>query len=214
MTQPEGTVFILDDDADVRDAIQELLRSVRLCAEALATPSEFLQNYDPERPACLLLDMRLPGMSGLRLQDELIARGIDLPIIFMTGCADLAVAVEAMKKGAYDFMEKPLGDQALLDRVNAALREDQRRRRHRMGMAALHQKLTMLTAREREVLDLLRAGKTTNAVARALGISQKTVQVHRSRVLETLEVQSSLELVILLHRWDHAPAQHPVLAHA
>jgi RNA polymerase sigma factor (sigma-70 family) len=214
MTQPEGTVFILDDDTDVREAIQELLRSVRLGAEAFATPSEFLQNSDPERPGCLLLDMRLPGMSGLRVQDELITRGIDLPIIFMTGYADLTAAVEAMKKGAYDFMEKPLGDQALLDRVNAALREDQRRRQHRMRMAALHQKLTLLTAREREVLDLLRAGKTTNAVARALGISQKTVQVHRSRILETLEVQSSLELVVLLHTWDHAPAQHPVLAHA
>jgi len=138
-------------------------------------------------------------MSGLRLQDELIARGITLPIIFISGHGDLPMAVEAMKKGAFDFLEKPVGDQALLDRISAALAEDQQRRRTHARIQTLQKELDLLTAREREVLALLKAGKSTNAIAETLSITQKTAQVHRARILEKLQVESVPELMAVLH---------------
>jgi two-component system response regulator DctR len=141
-------------------------------------------------------------MSGLRLQEELTARDIPLPIIFITGHGDLPMAVEAMKKGAFDFLEKPVGDQALLDRINAALAEDQRRQRSRREVKVLQEKLALLTSREREVLDLLKAGKSTSAIAEALKISQKTAQVHRTRVLEKLQVESVPALLTALRRFN------------
>ena len=202
MNEVESTVFIVDDDQAVRTGLQELVTSIRLRAETFATAPEFLDAYDPARPGCLLLDVRLPGMSGLRLQDELIARGVDLPVIFISGHGDLPMAVEVMKKGAFDFIEKPVGDQALLDRINAALAEDERRREDRVQLEAFRRKLSELTPREQEVLHLLRSGKTTAAIAKTLDISQKTVQVHRTRILEKLEVNSIPELMTLLHRFD------------
>ena len=149
-----------------------------------------------------MLDVRLPGMSGLRLQEELIARGITLPIIFITGHGDLPMAVEAMKKGAYDFLEKPVGDQMLLDLINAALAEDQRQRQTRVEVDAFQGKLALLTAREREVLELLKAGRSTTAIAETLEISQKTAQVHRTRILEKLQIESVPVLLTALHRFD------------
>jgi len=204
MNESPGTVFLVDDDIDIRDALKLLLQSMRLRVQTFASASEFLTSYDPEWPGCLLLDVYLPGMSGLRLQDELIAHGIDLPIIFLTGHSDLAVAVEAMKKGAYDFLEKPVRDQVLIDQVNAALAEDDCRRRRRRRIAIVQQKLGLLTAREQEVLDLLWAGKTTRALAESLGVSQKTVQVHRSQILKKVNARSLLELITLLHGVDRA----------
>ena len=195
MSEPQATVFIVDDDKAVRDGLAELIDSVRLRPRTFGTAHEFLDAYDPSQPGCLLLDVRLPGMSGLRLHDELIARGIRIPIIFISGHGDLPMAVEAMKKGAYDFLEKPVGDQALLDRINAALAEDLRRRKSQMEVAALLGKLDLLTPREREVLELLRAGKPTSVIAKALNISQKTVQVHRTRILEKMEVDTITALV-------------------
>jgi two-component system, LuxR family, response regulator FixJ len=202
MLKPESTVFVVDDDEPVREGLAELMRTIQLNTETFATAHEFLESYDRSQPGCLLLDVRLPGMSGLRLQDELIARGIALPVIFITGHGDLPMAVEAMKKGAYDFLEKPVGDQALLDRINAALAEDQRRRRTRVEVDAFQGKLALLTAREREVLDLLKTGKSTTAIAETLAISQKTAQVHRTRILEKLQVESVPALLTALHRFD------------
>lgn len=198
----EPTVFVVDDDQPVREGLAELMSTIQLNAQMFATAHEFLESYDSARPGCLLLDVRLPGMSGLRLQDELIARGITLPIIFVTGHGDLPMAVEAMKKGAYDFLEKPVGDQMLLDLINAALAEDRRRRQTRGEVDAFQGKLALLTAREREVLELLKVGKSTTTIAETLGISQKTAQVHRTRILEKLQVESVPVLLTALHRFD------------
>jgi two-component system, LuxR family, response regulator FixJ len=210
MNESSGTVFLVDDDTEVRDALTLLLQSVRLCVQTFASASEFLTSYDPDQPGCLVLDVHLQGMSGLTLQDELTAHGIDLPIIFLTGYRDLAVAVEAMKKGAYDFLEKPVRDQVLIDRVYGALAEDDCRRRRRTRIAVFQQKLGLLTAREREVLDLLWAGKTTRAVAGSLGISQKTAQTHRARILKKVNARSVLELVVFLHRAAPVTIQRPL----
>ena len=200
MPEIEPTVFIVDDDPAVSEGLKELVRTIQLKVETFATAQAFLESYHPSRPGCLVLDVRLPGMSGLRLQDELIARGITLPIIFISGHGDLAMAVEAMKKGAYDFMEKPVGDQMLLDRINAALSEDQRRRTVHAECESFQKAASRLTSREHEVLALLKAGKSTNAIAETLGISQKTVQVHRTRILEKLHVESVPALLTILHR--------------
>jgi RNA polymerase sigma factor (sigma-70 family) len=202
MAELEPTVFIVDDEEAVRNSLEELVRTIKLNAETFATAQAFLESYDVSRPGCLLLDVRLPGISGLRLQDELIARGINLPIIFITGHGDLPMAVEAMKKGAYDFLEKPVGDQALLDRINAALSEDRQRCKTRREVETLQEKLALLTSREREVLDLLKTDKSTSAIAKTLEISQKTAQVHRTRILEKLQVESVPALLTVLHRFN------------
>jgi len=202
MSDLQTTVFIVDDDKAVRDGLAELTGTIRLRTRTFSSAQEFLDVYDPAQPGCLLLDVRLPGMSGLRLQDELIARGVILPIIFISGHGDLPMAVEAMKKGAYDFLEKPVGDQALLDRINAALAEDLRRRESRVEVTALKQKLDLLTPREQEVLELLRVGKPTSVIAKTLGISQKTVQVHRTRILEKMQVDTVAALVTALHHCE------------
>lgn len=202
MPEPESTVFIVDDDQPVREGLAELMRTIQLNTEVFATAAEFLESFDRSRPGCPLLDVRLPGMSGLRLQDEMTARDITLPVIFITGHGDLPMAVEAMKKGAYDFLEKPIGDQALLDLINAALAEDQRRRKTWVEVNAFQERLTLLTSREREVLDLLKAGKSTTAIAETLEISQKTAQVHRTRILEKLQVEPVPALLTALHRFN------------
>ena len=202
MFESVSTVFVVDDDESVREGLAELIRTIQLNAETFATAHEFLESYDRSRPGCLLLDARLPGMSGLGLQDELIARGIALPIIFITGHGDLSMAVEAMKKGAYDFLEKPVGGQMLLDLINAALAEDQRRRQTRVEVDAFQGKLALLTSREREILELLKAGKSTTAIAETLEISPKTVQVHRTGILEKLQIKSVPVLLTALHRFD------------
>jgi RNA polymerase sigma factor (sigma-70 family) len=199
MSESEATVYIVDDDPAVREGLAELMDSVRLTAQVFGSAQEFLDAYDPSRPGCLVLDVRLPGMSGLRLQDEMIARNFKVPIVFISGHGDLPMAVGAMKKGAYDFLEKPVGDQVLLDVVNAALSEDRKRQQMHVAAAALEEKLATLTAREREVFDLLKVGKPTRAIAKQLGISQKTAQAHRMRVLEKLGVDSADALIALLH---------------
>lgn len=200
MQEFEPTVFIVDDDEPTRAGLAELVHTIKLNAEIFATAQEFLDSYDPGRPGCLVLDVRLPGMSGLRLQEELHARRIPLPIIFISGHADLPMAVEAMKQGAYDFLEKPVGDQALLDRIHAALSEDRRRRQTQGEVEAYQSRLARLTAREHEVLDLLKVGKSTNAISETLHMSQKTAQVHRTRILEKLQAESVPDLLTTLHR--------------
>jgi len=209
MSDLQSTVFIVDDDKAVRDGLAELTNTVRLRTQTFSSAQEFLDVYDPAQPGCLVLDVRLPGMSGLRLQDELISRGVVLPIIFISGHGDLPMAVEAMKKGAYDFLEKPVGDQALLDRINAALAEDRRRRESRVEVTAIKQKLDLLTPREHEVLQLLRVGKPTSVIAKTLGISQKTVQVHRTRILEKIQVDTVAALATAMHHYETARQGSP-----
>ena len=193
--QNDATVFVVDDDAGMRDSLRWLLESVSLAVEAYATAEEFLAIYDPGRPGCLVLDLRMPGMSGLELQQELQARRAVLPIIIITAYGEVPAAVRAMKAGAIDFLEKPFSDQLLLDRVQRALETDRHEREHRSSQAKVAGRLARLTTRERQVMEGVVAGKANKVIAADLGISQKTVEAHRARVMHKLEVDSVPELV-------------------
>ena len=192
---PLPTVFVVDDDAAVRDAMQWLIESVGLSVRVFPSAPEFLDAYDTRMPGCLLLDMRMPGMSGLALQQQLVERGINLPVIVITGHGDVQMAVQAMKLGAVEFIEKPFSDDLLLDRIQQAVQYDAQRRQadaHHREARALVDKLS---AREREVLEELLKGKANKEVAVALNISVKTVEVHRAHINEKLGVHSVVALV-------------------
>lgn len=188
------TVFVVDDDEAVRRALKLLLESAGLAVEPFASADEFLAGYDPGRPGCLVLDIRMPGMSGLTLQDHLLARGISIPVIMITGHGDVAMAVGAVKKGAVDFIQKPFDDEVLLERVRHALHVDADQRRENAQKAEFDSRLNRLTPREREVLDLLIAGKGNKEIAFDLGLSRKTVDIHRSHVMMKLGVDSLLDV--------------------
>jgi FixJ family two-component response regulator len=189
------TVFVVDDDAAVRDSLVMLLESVGQRAKAFASAADFLAGYDPEQPGCLVLDIRMPGMSGLELQERLNAIGAILPIIFVTGHGDVPVAVKAMRAGAVDFLQKPYNEQELLDRVHQALTADGQRRRELGGRDAIVARFERLTPREREVLELILDGKRNKNVASALGVSQRTVEIHRARVMEKTGATSFAHLM-------------------
>jgi len=193
MTQ-ESTVFVVDDDEAVRKALKLLLESAGLRVQVFASADEFLAGHDPKRPGCLVLDIRMPGMSGLTLQDQLIARRISIPVIMITGHGDVAMAVGAVKKGAIDFLQKPFDDQTLLDRVQQALEIDAEQRREIARKAEFESRLARLTPREREVLDLLIVGKGNKEIALELGLSRKTVDIHRAHVMMKFGVDSLLEI--------------------
>lgn len=195
MSPNEPTVFIVDDDASVRDALEYLLRSVGLGAKKFASATEFLQAYDPGSPGCLVLDVRMPGMSGLELQEELEERGSTLPIIFVTAHGDVPMAVHAVKAGAVDFLIKPFRDQELLDRVQQAIQDDAKVRDQLENRAAIVDCIGSLTPREREVMDMVVDGKANKVIAIDLGISQRTVEIHRARVMEKMQVASVAQLV-------------------
>ncbi|MBI1853660.1 MAG: response regulator transcription factor [Planctomycetes bacterium] len=186
---------MVDDDEALRRSLEWLLGSVSLQAESYASANEFLEAYDPDRPGCLVLDVRLVGMSGLELQETLTARGIPLPVIIVTGHADVAMAIRVLHAGAIDLIEKPYSDQALLDRVHQAISLDAERRRERLRHAGVRARLERLTPREREVMDLVVAGKANKQIAAALHLSPKTVEVHRASVMKKLEADSIAALV-------------------
>lgn len=192
---PQATVFIVDDDSSVRVAMQFLLRTVEMHAEAFASADEFLDRYDGKRSGCLVLDIRMPGMGGLELQERLLALGSSMPIIFITGHADVPMAVEALRKGAFDFIQKPFRDQELLDRISEALSVDRRQRSERENRSEIEARLSKLTNREREVLALVVTGKPNKVIAYELGSSQRTVEIHRSRVMDKMQARSLAELV-------------------
>ncbi len=198
MEPPEQTVFIVDDDEAVRDSLEILCRSVGLKAETFASATAYLEAHDPDRAGCLVLDIRMPGMSGLQLQKRLEELGSPPPIIFITGHGDVPMAVGAIQRGAVDFIQKPFRDQDLLDRIQQALELDVERRRELHKRRELERRLERLTAREREVLDLVVAGNPNKVVAGELGLSQRTVEIHRSHVMEKMEVESLAELVRLV----------------
>lgn len=204
METTETSVFIVEDDAAAREGYQDLVESIGLKARAFSSAEEFLDSYDDEWCGCLLLDVRMPGMSGLKLQDELNRRGSKLSILFLTGHGDVAMAVEALKKGAMDFVEKPSGGQHLLDKVHDAIKESARLRQKEMAAKDIRSKLDLLTSREREVLDCVRAGKQAKVIARELGLSRKTVDWHLSIIRQKMDVESSSELILLLHRAGQA----------
>lgn len=191
----EPTVFVVDDDPAMRDSLRWLLESVGLSVRTYATAAAFLADRDPGAPGCLILDVRMPGMSGLDLQEELGRRGTDLPTIVVTGHAEVPMAVRAVKAGAIDFIEKPFSDQLLLDRVRQAIEIDRQEREARERREEARRRVGHLTPREREVLDLVVVGKANKEIASALGLSPKTVEVHRARVMEKMEVDSLADLI-------------------
>ncbi|MGP8032962.1 MAG: response regulator transcription factor [Steroidobacteraceae bacterium] len=194
--QPQAaTVFIVDDDEGVRNSLRFLLTSVGLATRALGSASEFLDTYKPSQPGCLVLDVRMPGMSGLELQQQLNLRGAVIPVIFITGHGDIPMAVEAMQQGAFDFLQKPFRDQDLIDRIQRALERDVRNRASLALHARIRERLDSLTPREREVLSLMTRGKPNKVMAAELGVSQRTVEIHRARVMEKSGAASLAQLV-------------------
>lgn len=194
-TSARPTIFIVDDDAAVRDALKLLLRSVGQAVETYASAQEFLDVYSEDRPGCLVLDIRMPGMSGLELQQKLNERHSILPIIFITGHGDVPMAVEAMQAGAVDFIQKPFRDQDLIDRINQALEKDANNRAALGERNDIRKRLETLTPREREVLELVVHGKANKVIAGDLKLSQRTVEIHRARVMEKMQASSLAHLV-------------------
>ncbi len=205
MTEREGqapTVFVVDDDPAIRIAMQALMESVNLRHEIFSSADEFLEQYNDDQAGCLILDIRMPGLGGLELQEVLVQRRSALPIIFITGHGDVPMAVEAMQKGAVDFIQKPFRDQDLLDRIHDALKADRERRVEQRQRSEVAERVSRLTNREREVFDLVVTGKANKVIAYELGVSQRTVEIHRARVMDKMEARSLADLVKLHMRQD------------
>jgi two-component system response regulator DctR len=200
----DATVFIVDDDAGVREALAWLLRSRRLLSSTFGSAEEFealvQRGFAPAHPCCLLLDVRMPGMSGLALFDQLVERGLQhaMPVIFLTGHADVPTAVDMVKRGAFDFCEKPFSDNALVDRVEEALRRSATVLAAQRERGVLQNRLAELTERERDVMRLVAQGMPNKLIADQLAISVRTVEVHRARVFDKMQVKSAVELANLL----------------
>jgi FixJ family two-component response regulator len=200
MSEPSQTVFIVDDDEAVCDSLGLLLQSVGLRFAAYPSAQVFWQAFEPQHSGCLILDVRMPGMSGLELAQRLREQAADLPIIFITGHGDVPMAVEAMRLGAVDFIQKPFRDQDLLDRVFQALAQNAASRRVQAELQAIRERLAALTPRECDVLELLLTGKINKVIASELGLSQRTVELHRARVLEKMQADSLASLVQMVLR--------------
>jgi two-component system response regulator FixJ len=198
--QERPTVFVVDDDPAILDSVQLLLRSVDLDAETFSSANEFLEAYGPERLGCLVLDVRMPGMSGLELQEKLDSMGSTLPIIFVTAHGDVPMAVQAVKAGAVDFIQKPFRHQELIDKTRQAIEQHARSREELASRKELAEHIASLTPREREVMDLVVEGKANKAIAHDLGISQRTVEIHRARVMSKMQASSVSELVQMVMR--------------
>jgi len=195
IAQEQPTVFVVDDDQASRDSLRWLIESVGLRVETFASARELLDNYNPDRSGCMVLDVRMPGMSGLDLFDRLAARRIAPPTIIITGHGDVPMAVRALKAGVIDFIEKPFNDQVLLDCIQRALERDTEHRHQQTRREATSAKLALLTPREREVMDMLVAGLHNRDIAARLGISIKTVEAHRAKVMDKMQADSMSDLV-------------------
>jgi FixJ family two-component response regulator len=198
----DGIVFVVDDDLSIREAIQSLVSLEGLRVETFATAQDFLGHERPDLPGCVVLDVELPGLSGLDLQRELGAHGIKLPIIFITGYGDIPMSVRAMKAGATEFLTKPFRDQELLNAIQQALERDRAARQHSREIAELREHFDALTSREREVMALVVAGWLNKQIGFELGISEITVKIHRGRVMGKMGAQSLAELVRMTERLD------------
>jgi len=199
-TSSSPIVFIVDDEEDMRLAMQRILKTVNLRAELFATAQDFLQRHIPDVPSCLVLDVRLPGMGGLEVQQKLIEAGINIPIIFITAHGDIPMTVKAMKSGAFEFLTKPFRHQEFLDAIQQALQRDQLSRRQRNAMAELQERYKALTVRERKVMDLVVSGMQTKQIASVLGTSEITAAVHRGRVMHKMQAASPAELGSMAER--------------
>jgi len=193
-------VFIVDDDPAVLKSLSRLLRSVPFTVVTVGSPQEFLERYDPRAPGCLVLDVAMPGLNGLELQEALAAKGSPPPIVFLTGHGDIPMSVQAMKQGAFDFLTKPVNDEDLIKAVHAALKRDGTDRQSRSELDDIQRRLATLTPREREVLTHVVSGQLNKQIASDLGTVEKTIKVHRARVMEKMKVQSVAELVRLTER--------------
>jgi len=213
--ESRATVFLVDDEPAVRDAVSLFLMSKGHVVELFDSAQAFLDAYQPDRPGCLVLDIRMPGMSGMELQEELTRRQITIPIIFISGHGDVPIAVKAFKAGALDFLEKPFDNHKLLSCIEMAMQRDQERRRRQTERTEMLSRYRQLTPREREVMVLVAEGKTNKDVARRLDISHRTVEIHRRRVMEKLGAASVSDLVsvsVLCGVYElHVPNHQPVL---
>lgn len=194
-TTQDPTVFIVDDDDAVRESLAFLMKSVSIKAEVFPSAQAFLDSYNPERAGCLVLDIRMPGMSGLELQDVLNKKGALLPIIFITGHGDVPMAVKAIKEGAADFVQKPFRDQELIDRIREVLDEDASTRADKLVRHEILRRIDSLTEREREVMEQVVSGKANKVVAIDLNVSQRTVEIHRANVMDKMKARSLAQLV-------------------
>ena len=200
MTEPDATVFVIDDDAPMRVALMNLIRSVGLRAELFASAQEFLRSKLPNVPSCLILDVRLPGLSGLDLQRRTIEAGMEIPIIFLTGYGDIPMTVRAMKAGAVEFLTKPFRDQDLIDAIHQALERNRKARSQRIAIERLRSRFASLTSREREVMAKVVAGLLNKQIGAELGTSEATVKIHRHQVMEKMGAASLPELVRMADR--------------
>lgn len=188
-------IYLVDDDEAVRDSLGMLFKSIGLKHESYASALDFLQHYDPRRHACLVADIRMPGLSGLELQQRLNEQGAEIPIIFITGHGDVPMAVTAMKSGAADFIQKPFRDQDLIDRIHKGLDRDRESRASRAERDVIRERIALLTPRENEVMQRVVRGQANKVIAMDLGVSQRTVELHRARVMRKLKMRSLAELV-------------------
>ena len=205
MSEPESIVFVVDDDPSVRRAIKRLIGCVGLQVELFGSAQEFLASKLPNVPGCLVLDIRLPGISGLNLQRQLAQANIQVPIIFITAHGDIPMTVRAMKAGAVEFLTKPFRDQDLLDAIHLALEKDRGRRQQESDLAVLRERFELLSPREREVVTMVVSGMLNKQIAAQIGTSETTVKVHRSRAMEKMQANSLADLVKMIQRLQVSP---------
>ena len=195
MNPMETTVYVVDDDPSVRAGLSRLLQSMGLTVKTFASAREFLEQAVSEEPGCLIVDLRMPAVNGLELQEQLMTRNLNLPVIFLTGYGTVPASVRAMKRGAVDFLEKPVDDQVLLDAIYQALEKDRGNRHKQAEVKAIQDRLTSLTPREYEVLTLIITGMINKQAASELGTTEKTIKVHRARIMEKMHCESLAQLV-------------------
>jgi FixJ family two-component response regulator len=208
MNDSKSVVYIVDDDPSIRSLLTKLVQSIELPVEAFASSQEFLSRARPEEPSCIILDVRMPGLSGLDLQERLVQSGIDIPVIFITGFGNVPQSVRAMKAGAVDFLEKPFENQALLDAVNRALERSRLALQHRSELREIRDRIKSLTPREYEVFVRIAAGLANKQVADTLAISEKTVKIHRARVMQKMQARTFAELVRMAEKLNLVADQY------
>jgi FixJ family two-component response regulator len=209
VTEAESIVFVVDDDPSIRRAIKRLIGSMGIHVEVFGSPQEFLASKRPNLPSCLILDIRLPGISGLDFQRQLADANIHIPIVFITAHGDIPMTVRAMKAGAVEFLTKPFRDQDLLDAIQLALERDRARRHQEADLVALRERFELLSPREREVVAMVVSGRLNKQIAAQIGTAENTVKVHRSRAMEKMQAGSLAELVKMMERLQLSAGKTP-----
>lgn len=208
--EPKPIVYLVDDEFSIRDSLTLLIESTGQAVKSFESAESFLENYDPERPGCLLLDVRMPVMSGHDLQNELLSRGISIPIIFISGHADIADSAKAFRAGAVDFLEKPFDNDVLLERINEAIKKDVFLREEQSKKSKIQERIDHLTAREKEVLSLIIKSHSNKESAKILNISNRTVDVHRASIMEKMQAENVAELITMVMYCESPNTYAPV----